>query len=88
MFKLISPASKVLALALSVGLTWSTLGSITEGIQSDAVPTATVAQLPLVVVIGHRDPSVPLAQPTESAQAQATEDKLSVLNHTRKNAAI
>ncbi len=60
MFQLVSPLSKVLVLTLSVGLTWSTLSTMTEAFQHDADPAQQAVHLPLVVVVGHRsDLSVP-----------------------------
>jgi p-aminobenzoyl-glutamate transporter AbgT len=69
MFQLVSPLSKVMVLTLSVGLTWSTLGTMTESFRHATDPAQQVVQLPLVVVVGHRSdllaPSAPVAQVQE-----------------------
>jgi hypothetical protein len=57
MFQLISPVPKIMALALSAALTWSSMGTIAASFQANVEPEA--AQLPLVVVIAHRSQRLP-----------------------------
>ncbi|MCF8210309.1 MAG: hypothetical protein K9K38_13065 [Rhodoferax sp.] len=59
MTALISPLSKVAALTLSLGLTWSTLGSVATGFAASHHPATQAqthfVQLPLVLVVGQRE---------------------------------
>ena len=87
MFQLVSPLSKVVIVALSAGLTWSTLGIVTESFQHEAAAMQHVAQLPRVVVVGHRaDLSAPTASVAE-VQELPTGAKLTKMN-ADKNPAI
>ena len=88
MFQIISPTTKVMALTLSVALTWSTMGTIAGGFMHDAEPAQPMAQLPLVVVVGHRDSAINVAQPGADAQKAPAEVKLTTMSSTRQSAAI
>jgi len=87
MFQLVSPLSKAMVLTVSVGLAWSTLGTVTESFQHEAAAMQQVAQLPRVVVVGHRaDLSAPTPSVAEVQELPAGA-KLTKIN-TTKNAAI
>ena len=88
MFKLISPVAKVMALTLSVALTWSTMGTITEAFQHDGGPAQQLAQLPLVVVIGHRADLNAPANPVAEVRELPSGAKLTKMNPSNKEAAI
>lgn len=86
MFQLVSPLSKVVIVALSAGLTWSTVGTVTESFQHAAAEQA-VVQLPRVVVVGQRtDRLVPTAKVAKKQQLPDGA-KLTKMN-ADKNAAI
>jgi hypothetical protein len=87
MFQLVSPLSKVMVLTLSVGLTWSTLGTVAEPFQHSNDPTQQVVQLPLVVVVGHRSDLLAPTASVAEAQELSTGAKLTKMN-TTKNVAI
>lgn len=88
MFQLVSPLSKVMVLTLSVGLTWSTLGSMAESFRHANDPAQQVVhQLPLVVVVGHRSDLLAPAAPVAEVQELPAGAKLTKTN-ADKNPAI
>lgn len=88
MFQLVSPLSKVMVLTLSAGLTWSSLGTVTESFQHEAAAMQQVAQLPRSTVVGQRltatAPSTAVVRVPEVSDGA----KLTQIQNTTKNAAI
>jgi hypothetical protein len=87
MSQLVSPLSKMMVLTLSVGLTWSTLGSMTESFRHATDPSQQAVQLPLVVVVGHRSDLLAPSAPVAEVQELPAGAKLTRMN-ADKNAAI
>ncbi len=64
MFKLISPVSKIVALALSATVTWSLVAVVVEGFQGHASTSPQMAELPAATITGQREPLVAKAPRT------------------------
>ena len=88
MFQLASPLSKVVALILSAGLTWSTLGTVTESFQHDAAGMQQVAQLPRVTVVGQREVATTPSATAIGVQEVPDGAKLTQTQNANKSAAI
>ena len=80
MFQLVSPLSKVVVLTLSAGLTWSTVGTVTESFQHEAIAMHQVAHLPRVTVVGQREVATAPATVARAGQELPAGAKLTKVN--------